>query len=62
MRDLYGGSIMHADLARHVRGIGDDGVMMMSVLGNGVECRCGRDVPRGVAQGGVRCAYKVPRT
>ena len=53
MRDLYGGSIMHADLARHVRGIGDDGVMMMSVLGNGVECRCGRDVPRGVAQGGV---------
>ena len=31
MRDVYGGSIMYADLARLVRGIGDDEVMMMSV-------------------------------
>ena len=52
MREVYGGIIMCADLARHVKGIGDDDVVMMSVLGDGAECRCGRrDVSRGVAHG-----------
>ena len=54
MREVYGGSIVCADLARHVRGIGDDDVVMMSVLGDGAECRCGRRVvSKGVAHGGV---------
>ena len=36
-----------------MRGIGDD-VVIMSLLGDGAECRCGRrDVSKGVAHGGV---------
>ena len=67
MREVYGGSIMCADLARHVKGIGDDDGVMMSVLGDGAECRCGRrDVSRGVAHGGVsvqcQCTHTVPRS